>query len=217
MPGFFPLPGYDLFLSYRVASEREIAPRLHDKLLSAAVLSSALPPRVYLDRESMEKGRSWEHSFIAGIFAARVFVPLCTWGGDGALGSVGRLTHLTPESAGVDNVLLEWVLALELHRQGRIRKIMPLLFGAAAGEGFSPFPFGNVGQVPDSVSEPTMRRAREHLEEAGVAVSEGFRDQTVRGVVEAMLAFQGVKLHELGVREVALDAVAKGLLEAVRV
>ena len=83
----------------------------------------------------------------------------------------------------MDNVLLEWVLALELHRQGRVKKVMPLLFGAATGDGFSAFPFGSLAQVPDSVHEPTMRRAREHLGAASIEVSEGFGELTVRGVV----------------------------------
>ena len=59
-------------------------------------------------------------------------------GGAGAISVADSL--LIASLAGVGNVLLEWVLALELNRQGRIRKIVPLLFGAAASEGFSPFP-----------------------------------------------------------------------------
>lgn len=206
---------YDIFISYRVASERELAPRLHDKLLSTAVLTFTASPRVYLDRESMKKGRSWEQSFIDGILSCRVFAPLCTWGTDRALGSVGRLTLLTAENMGVDSVLLEWVIALELHRQGRVKEVLPLLFGAAAGDGFSTFPFESLAQVPDAAHEPTLRRAREHLEAARIEVSEGFEDLTVRGVVDQVLAFQGVKLFEHGMREAALDVAAKALLELV--
>ena len=158
-----------------------------------------------------------EAGFIDGILACKVFVPLCSWGSeDGSLGAVGRFTLITAESSAVDNVLLEWVLALELHRQGRVKKVVPLLFGdAARNGGFSPFPFDRLSQVPDIVAEPTVRKARAYLEDAGLEVSPDFESQTVRGVVSAVLEFQGVKMHELGVKEVAIAAVAKGLLEEV--
>ena len=41
--------------------------------------------------------------------------------------------QLTPQEDWVDNVLLEWSAALELHQRGRVSSILPLLVGDDTG------------------------------------------------------------------------------------
>ena len=96
--------GYDLFLSYRVATEKDLAGRLHDRVLANSTESHQRAPRVNLDRECLEAGRPFEDGFVAGLLASRVFVPLVSWSEAGR-GSVGQLAALTAESP-ADNVLL---------------------------------------------------------------------------------------------------------------
>ena len=88
--------------------------------------------------------------------------------------------------------------------------------GVPGGRGGDTLSLSNVAGLPDVVVQQTKDKARMHLERCGVVPSAGFAGRTVRGVVQEMLRFHGVRLDELGSTHHMLDAVARTLLAALR-
>ena len=53
-----------VFISYRVASDRELARRLYDELSALTIEETGQKLRVYLDQERLEDGQRWDLSLI---------------------------------------------------------------------------------------------------------------------------------------------------------
>ena len=113
---------FDVFLSYRVASDSENVERVYDALTAAGL-------KVWWDKKCLKPGESWEEGFCDGLVKSRVFIPLL---------SRGAINHETKDSQSFsrktvnspcDNVLLEHTLALEFQFRGLVEKIYPLMLG----------------------------------------------------------------------------------------
>jgi hypothetical protein len=65
----FQYDQYDVFLSYRVNSDKEYAKILYDHLVGAELT-------VWFDSESIKHGDDWRESFCRGLVCSRNFVCL---------------------------------------------------------------------------------------------------------------------------------------------
>ena len=113
---------FDVFLSYRVSADSDLARALYKYLSAQCGL------RVWFDQQCLEAGKPWDEGFCRGLVKSRVFMPVLS------RGAVRGLENLTANSAR-DNVLLEWRLALELVERGLVERIVPLLLGDADANG----------------------------------------------------------------------------------
>ena len=191
-----------VFISYRVASDRQLARRLYDTLSEISIGETGQRIRVYLDQTRLEDGQRWDSGFMQGLANSWVFVPIVS------VGSVGPMVQLGQNEDWTDNVLLEWAAALELHQRGRLKAVLPLLVGQT--DFFvDAQAFGGVQALPTRVSVATMEKVAEHLAqttgEGSIGGLEellrqvaGTPEATVQGVVASMLKFQGVKLSQAG-------------------
>ena len=191
-----------VFISYRVASDRQLARRLYDTLSELSIGETGQRIRVYLDQTRLEDGQRWDSGFMQGLANSWVFVPIVS------VGSVGPMVQLGQNEDWTDNVLLEWAAALELHQRGRLKAVLPLLVGQT--DFFvDAQAFGGVQALPTRVSVATMEKVAEHLAqttgEGSIGGLEellrqvaGTPEATVQGVVASMLKFQGVKLSQAG-------------------
>ena len=113
---------YDCFLSYRVASDRPLAERLYT-LLTAASWA------VFWDVKCLKPGESWEEGFCRGLAQSHIFVPILSRGAiNHASQAKQSFAHLHPDSP-CDNVLLEYMLAVEMHQRSLLRFIYPIFVG----------------------------------------------------------------------------------------
>jgi hypothetical protein len=113
---------WDVFISYRVASDA-----VHAKLLYEALTATGI--RVWWDAKCLQPGVPWEEGFCKGLAgSASIICLLSKEAINSSLDSSRNITTLTPSSP-CDNVLLEWRLALELKARGMIEKIFPVLIG----------------------------------------------------------------------------------------
>ena len=125
-------PTYDVFLSYRVASDSQHAERLYNLLTS--------PPfslTVYWDKLCLEKGVDWEQGFCAGLVSSRAFVPLLSRAAINHPEMDWQNFSKLAQSSACDNVFLEHRLAVELQGLGLVEKVFPLFIGdvdASTGE-----------------------------------------------------------------------------------
>lgn len=122
-------PLYDVFISYRQASESEYFHTLAIRLKSNASTSI----RVWYDK-ALQTGDEWMKGFCAGLASSRIFVPVISRNAINAVDVqghpiVGRNWSTLTNTSYLDSVLLEWRLALEFRAQGLIEKIYPVFIG----------------------------------------------------------------------------------------
>ena len=212
-----------VFISYRVASDRELARRLHDSLSELTIEETGQKLRVYLDATRLEDGQRWDTGFMEGLSKSWVFVPIV---------SVGCVEPMMGLSDGgedwCDNVLLEWTAALELHQRGAIKAVLPVLSGQDNFFSDAQAAFGGVSALPGRVSAATMEQVAMHLQEHTddgsieglrelVQQATGEAEPTIKNIVSGLLKFQGIKVsasgagaaHSHGHLSVGLDDLTK--------
>ena len=179
-------PQYDVFLSYRVASDTEHVRRMYELLTSQGY-------RVYWDVKCLAPGVDWEQGFCEGLVSSRAFVPLLS--GDAInhpskdFQNFGKLTAASK----CDNVYLEYRLAVELQGLGVIEKIYPIFIGTtnmATGEYSNYFASGCHPALPEVAVQSVEAKLRHHMSNQHLG-SPLEPDRTVASVVNAITACQG--------------------------
>ena len=111
---------FDVFLSYRVASDSGHVERLYD-LLTASGL------KVWWDKKCLKPGENWKEGFCGGLVNSRTFVCLLSRGAINHPSIAWQNFGNLKEDSRCDNVLLEHRLALELKGLGLVEKVMGIL------------------------------------------------------------------------------------------
>jgi hypothetical protein len=204
MPHCPPSAGdFDVFLSYRVASDALLAEKLYDKL-------SALGLKVWWDAKCLPPGLPWEEGFADGLFASKVFICILS------KASLAPLANLSADSR-CDNVLLELLLSLTLNRRGEVTRIFPVLVGEVEHHpdlGTLHGDFFTGGGVPtcgDVVVDSVIAKAADHLTRAGKQTLD--EDLSVKAILEGILAHQGAKL--MGAQRQAIELVLIQIQQAL--
>ena len=215
----------DVFISYRVASDAPLARALYDTLSEVVLSDSKKKIRVYLDATRLRDGERWDVGFMDGLVNSTVVVPIIS------AGCLAPMLKMTDDSAdeAVDNVLLEWSAALELHERGDgVASVLPLLVGNGDRDLFADAAsqFGGMDALPAVKPAATLTKLKQHLKSSTMTGSmdglngligndseEVDADVTVAGVVKSLLLFQGAKITDGGTEDLA-EAVAR-ITEAV--
>ena len=97
-----------------------------------------------------------------------------------------------------DNVLIEWILALECMQDtvhSKVRGIYPLIFGERNADGSvgNLFEEKVIDRLPDTIPTASIEVARRLLEENGVTASSSLDTRTVRGVVREISRYNGLE------------------------
>eukprot|EP00301_Raphidiophrys_heterophryoidea_P008143 c13063_g1_i3.p1 GENE.c13063_g1_i3~~c13063_g1_i3.p1 ORF type:complete len:1028 (-),score=286.97 c13063_g1_i3:82-3165(-) len=177
---------YDLFLSYRVATDKLRVKVVYDCVSLLAVDDQGTPPTVFFDSECLLTGQKWNEGFAQALANSSVFMPLIS------LESVESIRQKSMNQD--DNVMLEWSLALELMRKQRVKAIIPFFLSNSIA-------FTEISNLPDHVnSNVNMACIKMLTEVCGVHLSDHdnnrIANQTVRSVGEEMCRLQGVRLAE---------------------
>jgi hypothetical protein len=116
---------YHIFISYRVATDKELAEKLCEALQSSR---RRLPWKrqemvitCFWDKQDLVAGKNWRDGFLNGLHRSCLFLPIVS---EAALAPIKTLTPTSND----DNVLLEYETALSLKERKRIA-ILPLLKG----------------------------------------------------------------------------------------
>jgi hypothetical protein len=190
-----------VFISYRGASDRDLARRLYDSLSALTIEETGQKLRVYLDATRLEDGKRWDSGFMEGLSRSWVFVPIVSVGSVQPMMSLG----LSEGEDWCDNVLLEWTAALELYQRGIIKAVLPLMASQVDFFSDAKDAFGGVPALPTHVSAATMEQVVLHLQdntddgstdglEALVQQASSQSEPTIQGVVTSLLKFQGIKV-----------------------
>ena len=172
-------PEYDIFLSYRVATDKDLVTAIYDKL-------TAMNLRVFWDKICLADGKNWEEGFATGLCGSGIFVPLIS---RGALKSRFESLHADSD---VDNVLLEHRLALELYEFDLITHIYPIYVGDVDNSG----KYGDYSRSDASPLSPDITvlkleaTAIDHLDRLGLGLPL-IPNVTVKGIVDRINKYNG--------------------------
>ena len=197
-----------IFLSYRVATDQQLVGDLFNRLIE-------LKLSVWWDVKCLKKGQPWEDGFADGLFRSAVFVPILS---KGALANFAKLEA----DSSCDNVLLEYVLALEQHARGKIKAIFPVFVGEVQPESSLMTNFFANGGLPqysrdalavaavdEKASEHLGRRYHANSPRAALKVQK----RAPRDVLAALCRHQGGFVeHD---RNESLDNIAANIREMV--
>jgi hypothetical protein len=227
---------YHVFISYRVAPEAAFAKALFDALSDCSIESTGQKLRVYLDQVCLEDGERWDSGFMNGLSNSWIVVPVLS---TEALAPMKRLNPVDGKDNGqTDNVLLEWMAALELFERGALKAIIPVIV-PSGGDAAAEFAWGLPKELSSrehtAISSAAKKHLRDHpssesiiddmelLDGAAKIVSSVTNDTdiqgevTVAGVVNAILRFQGVKMDDRIKMDQATDRISakvSGILNA---
>jgi serine/threonine protein kinase/uncharacterized small protein (DUF1192 family) len=184
---------FDVFISYRKASDSD-----HVKALADSLVKSGL--RVWWD-ENLTPGQNWLSNFCEALSSSRMFVPIVSRGAVNAVEeSSGKpiirqnWSNLTADSDH-DNVLLEWRLACELREQGLMEGAVPVYFGdfdKQAGVYGNFFDQKCGPSCPDATVEAVEDTLREQLAELGLGEPLTFKIASVKDTWNKTTVHQGV-------------------------
>ena len=143
--------------------------------------------------------------------------PVVSWN------AVMRMRGLTADS-GVDNVLLEWTLMLELatvRPSPRPCRVVPLLFGHVTSAGGCPLTLGDIlpdrspgdatttltaaEMVPDVVVTSVVDTVDRFLRSKGLTPSAELRTRSARAVYRDITGYIGVALHSICAKSLPPD------------
>lgn len=178
---------FDVFISYRVASDSSRAQFLYKRLTAAGL-------KVWFDQECLKDGKNWKIGFAEGLINSRVFVCLISRDAIEPEDPSRRITCLKPTSP-CDNVILEWRLSLELHDRGMIQHIYPIFVNNRADGTFERYqrpPFTKENHVVVKEIEDTLSSL---LDDAGLG-SPSRLSTSVQQVYNSITEMQGCCRNE---------------------
>jgi hypothetical protein len=240
-------PDSELFrcmISYRVSSDADLARAIHDRLnfktlnakkkvefYAAAKYPSgfarardAKQSWLNMDKVCLRPGRDWaDAGFIPALLQSVTMIPVMSWKESPSCGPPsGSVGLLAGHNAGspVDNVLLELVLAKELHSTWQA------ISENASSSRCVLFPcmhivpvytqdfFSKLSTLSDdapAATDVTLQKAADVLQFVGHHTSASFMQQSVKSIITYFTTLQGIKHYDLGATDSANEQVA-GLL-----
>lgn len=217
---------FHVFLSYRVAPEKEFAKALFDALSNYTIESTGQKLRVYLDQVRLEDGERWDSGFMSGLCNSWIVCPIVSTEGLMPMKKLNDDSDSeSSQPAQTDNVLLEWIAALELFERGAVKAILPIIVPSVGSD----FDWGLLKELSPREHRATTTAAKKHLRKdptfdstedeqllngAAQTVSSVVNDAdtqgevTVAGVVSAILRFQGVQMNDRTNMQQATDRIS---------
>jgi hypothetical protein len=188
--------------------------------------------RLFQDVFCLKDGKAWEGDggsqsggFVGALKSSVVFVPLFSAKVDPngrvlPIGSVGQMIDLTNNDK-QDNVLLELILARELHLQSKgISKsalfpcsdILPLFHSTAVWEAAKELP-----KLPSAITNAKALEVMRSMGTPDSNISKELRSGTltVADVWSFYGQFQGIMLHERGAEKYQVEAAAHAIIRSI--
>ena len=189
------LPSYDVFISHRWHKEDdELSDQLYDAFLGHVLGSEMRAVQVFYDKVRIRKCQEFLRAFGKALINSTIFSPVV------CLSALRKM--LTHNPAMEDNVLIEWMLALECmedQEHSKMRGIYPLIFGERKEDGSvgNLLDEGVIDRLPEIIPTASIEIVRRLLLAEGVCVSSSLHNLTVRLVVQKIIGFNGMLCWEV--------------------
>lgn len=202
------LEKYDCFISYRWNRyDSEYTTALFDLFSNYTVCETHRAVDVFLDNRRLQEGRSFQNDFSKALVNSIVVVPI--------LSHHALLRMVDHDVTKEDNLLIEWLMALECFNspQSRVSKILPIIFGDRDSTDdqkiLSFFAADSCYQrIPSVVPTASIQRAKQFLQSNGLTPSANFDEYTVETIVTELSKFLSfLTWHAKSQNKVALEGV----------
>ena len=187
---------YHVFLSYRWNDfDTELVKAMFANFY-VSVISGGRQVQVFLDRNRLEEGRIFATDFSKALINSLVAVPIVSHA------ALDRMFSLKTDS-NIDNVLLEWLLIVEMYASGHLKYCLPIMIGkvnekAQDGNFISNlFADKTIDQLPDIVCTKVADRVEELLLANQMTPTASLRTYTVRGVVQKITGALGISAWDV--------------------
>ena len=184
-------PSYDVFISHHWnENDDKVSFKLYNTLLDRVVRPDKSAAQVFLDKFVMNENLQLSQNFGKALISSTLFVPI--------LSTAALQTMINHNPREQDNVLIQWMLALECMQdpnRSKVRGIYPLMFGERNADGSvgDLFYEGALDRLPEIIPTASIEVVRRLLEENGVMVSFRLATLTVRCVVRDISIYMGLK------------------------
>mmetsp|Transcript_27113 Transcript_27113/g.59967 ORF Transcript_27113/g.59967 Transcript_27113/m.59967 type:complete len:327 (+) Transcript_27113:122-1102(+) len=199
---------YDVFISYRWGGDSDFAQALFDSFGNYVVGADSRAVQVFLDKKRLQGGRRFQLDFASALQNSLVVAPL--------LSADAMQRMLDHDPTREDNVLVEWLLALECYAcpQSRVACVFPIAFGTRSDNQVGNlFAEGLIDQLPDCVPTASAALVRQLMQQAGLECSAELEGRTVRGVATQLSKF--LLFPAWTVKKVVVEA-SKGVIGLLR-
>jgi hypothetical protein len=201
---------YDVFLSYRWTGsfDEDLTLGLFNNLSEDVFGSSGREINVFLDKRRLQDGRNFQDDFADALLKTSMPVVILS------TAALQRMVKLNADS-GIDNLLLEWTLIVELLDSRTIEHCLPIIIGtynpsapscaaviadffrdvvkAADGSVF----YSGIDSLPDVSVTSIISKVRLMLQQHHLPESPGLSSHTVRSVVKHLCLHQAVFASKL--------------------
>ena len=175
------LPSFDVFISHRWNKEDDVAiDQLVDAFLGCTVGPEKRAVLLFWDKDRLKEYKHDQKVFGKALINSTIFAPVI---------STSILQTLeTHNPTYEDNVLIEWILALECMENpihSKMRGIYPLIFGERKSVG-ALFTEEVIDRLPEIIPIASTEAVKILLEENGIIHSSSLTKRTVRDVVREL-------------------------------
>jgi len=214
----YEISQYTIFLSYRVATDAQVAQLLFDQLNNTLTPRGRHKVTVYLDRARLVDGEEWEKGFQEGLCKSLIHMPIMSYGFCAPLAGEGITDILEPKTQRLrlrgssydreDNVLQEQQIAIALldnagktQEKIHLKKILPIMVGqldphtGEMSDFYQDGSNGGGGRYPDLVSWPTSKAVLSFVQQRyDLDLEDQAETWTVKNTVDRLLEFQSLNL-----------------------
>jgi serine/threonine protein kinase len=199
---------FDVFISYRVASDSE-----HVELLYNALTAKGI--KVWWDKMCLPLGKDWEKGFCDGLVNSRTFVCLLSRGAINHSEKEWQNFSCLREDSKCDNVMLEHRFALELAAMGMIECIFPVMIGDYDGlnDNYGNFFSNGCKPNPPNVTVQSIETVLlHHMDDQGLGTPME-ENKTAASVFNDILKCQGAFV--MGKKSVAFDTAVEKIVQMI--
>jgi hypothetical protein len=210
LPGTDQQNEYDVFLSYRWDDyTKDFTSKVSDSMTTRCVGEQKRPVYVFLDRERLRNGENFKTQFANSLLSSSVVVPVFS------IKAIDDLKWHDPSIGAYDpnwedNVLIEWILALEGARSyksgsssSRVEKIFPIFMGekmkgslTGAVDDIIDDHKDLFANIPKFIPSATIRRAHGFLADRDIVPRDALLTMTVYDIVTELRELLGFKLKD---------------------
>jgi GTPase SAR1 family protein len=220
---------FDLFISYRWGRyDSNFVKALFDRISLHSIDQSMRTAKIFLDVKRLQAGENFQMSIVHSLSKSLLIIPIVS------SDALQRMITLQPTDE--DNLLLEWICALELmkhcqqqqhqphHKAGlsRLVKFMPVFFGTRSDENTTRnfFQENLLSELP--ITQPTacLEVAKRLLSQAGIVMSSEMMTATVKDIVTQvtkylfLCAWESKNAHQLTIQ--AANKIVTNLNECLQ-
>jgi len=178
---------FHLFGSYRwdkKKTDQGMIVKEYEEMSMSTVGNTGKGIDMFADIERLKMGRPFQEDFVEALLCSKIGVPHIT------PNALERLLAVNFNAAACDNVLIEWILMLQLHRTSL--RVYPIAMGnfIPASSKREKFDWDLLDQLSEEFPEVSIRKLEELLELQGKELAEDFKTMTVKEIVKSLMAFK---------------------------